>query len=330
MFAGHMRSHCQSRIFCQCGADRRHHKLLHNPPTRFGGLVEYSTDQEPHSSVKAVMYDTREMVEGSQQPVRSQIVDQYATATKTTASSRTILLHVVPVGVIAPQGNSITTHGLLDSTSRGTIISKDIANILRLEGQKELISVNTIMEKTEEEFKFVRFQLQSSKGVADIIHVEEGLVSERFNISEKCLPKDIDKTYHSHLRDIEIPEVDIKKVSVLIGKDVGYAYDELEERKPGSCRSQLKGVRGPLGWIITGTVLGARSSNEISVHFTSYNKKLYEQVDKFWNLESFGAHANQETDLKPTFAICQHLTTYQKETFVWSKCYRRRLGCLKV
>lgn len=65
---GHMMSHCQSRIFCQCGADRRHHQLKHNPPRRFGGLVEYSTD---HSSVTAVMSDTREMVEGSQQPERS-------------------------------------------------------------------------------------------------------------------------------------------------------------------------------------------------------------------------------------------------------------------
>jgi len=141
------------------------------------------------------------MVEGSQQPERSLTVDQYTTATKTTASSRTILLHVVPVRVIAPQGNSITTYGLLDNASRGTIISKDIANILRLEGQKELVSVNTIMEKTEEEFEFVRFQLQSAKGVGKIIDVEEGLVSERFNILEKCLPKDIDRTCHQHLRD---------------------------------------------------------------------------------------------------------------------------------
>ena len=123
-------------------------------------------------------------------------------------------------------------------------------------------------------------------------------MSERFNISEKCLPKDIDRTCHPHLRDIEIPEVDVKKVSVLIGKDVDYAHDVLEERKPGSCRSQLKGIRGPLGWVITGTVLAASSSNETSVHFTSYNKKLYEQVDKFWNLESFGTHANQESRLK--------------------------------
>ena len=296
---GHMMSHCQSRIFCQCGADRRHHQLKHNPPRRFGGLVEYSTD---HSSVTAVMSDTREMVEGSQQPERSRTVDQYATATKTTASPRTILLHVVPVRMIAPQGNSITTYGLLDNASRGTIISKDIANILRLEGQKELVSVNTIMEKTEEEFEFVRFQLQSAKGVGEIIDVEEGLVSERFNISEKCLPKDIDRTCHPHLRDIEILEVDVKKVSVLIGKDVGYAHDVLKKLKPGSCRSQLKGVRGPLGWVITGTLLGASSSNEMSVHFTSYNKKLYKQIDKFWNLESFGTHADQESRLKTS--IC--------------------------
>lgn len=47
-----------------------------------------------------------------------------------------------------------------------------------------------IMEKTEEEFEFVRFQLQSAKGVGAIIDVEEGLVSEIFNISEKCPPKD--------------------------------------------------------------------------------------------------------------------------------------------
>ena len=98
-------------------------------------------------------------------------------------SSRTILLHVVPVRVIAPHGNSVTTYGLLDNASRGTIISKDVANILCLEGQKELVSVNTIMEKREEEFEFVHFKLQSAKGVREIIDVEDGLVSERFNIS---------------------------------------------------------------------------------------------------------------------------------------------------
>ena len=121
--------------------------------------------------------------------------------------SRTILLHVVPIKVIATNGSSLTTYGLLDNASRGTIIRSDFANSLGLKGQKELVSVNTVMEKTNEEFEFVNFQLQSARGVGEVIDVEEGLVSEKFNISERCLPKDIVRTCHPHLKDIEIPEV---------------------------------------------------------------------------------------------------------------------------
>ena len=231
--------------------------------------------------------------------------------------------------MIAPQGNSITTYGLLDNASLGTIISKDIANILCLEGQKELVSVNTIMEKTEQEFEFVRFQLQSTKGVGEIIDVEKGLVSERFNISEKCLPKDIDRTCHPHLRDIEIPEVDVKKVSALIGKDVDYAHDVVEERKPGPCRSQLKGVRGPLGLsqeLFREPVVPMRSAFTLPATTRSSTNRLANS-----GIWSPLVHARiMKADLKPAFAIFQHLATYQEKTFVRSKFYRRRLGCLKV
>ena len=60
----------------------------------------------------------------------------------------------IPFRVIASHGISVTTYGVLDKALRGSIISKDIANILCLEEQKELVSVNTAMEKTEEEFDF--------------------------------------------------------------------------------------------------------------------------------------------------------------------------------
>ena len=35
--------------------------------------------------------------------------------------------------------------------------------------------------------------------------------------------EDIDNSRYPHLKDIEIPEVQVKAVSVLIGKDVDYA-----------------------------------------------------------------------------------------------------------
>lgn len=46
------------------------------------------------------------------------------------------------------------------------------------------------------ETKNLKFQLQPASDVGEMITVEEGLVSEKFNISEKYLPKDIDMTYH--------------------------------------------------------------------------------------------------------------------------------------
>ena len=150
------------------------------------------------------------------------------------------------------------------------------------------------MEKTNEEFEFVNFQLQSARDVGEIINVEEGLVSEKFNISERCLPKDIDRTCHPHLRDIEITEVEVKEVCVLIGKDVDYVHEVFEVRKPSSPDSQLKALRGPLGWVITGIVKRAPTSKEINVNFTSYDKKLYEQVDNFWKLEAFWTQSIRE------------------------------------
>ena len=46
--------------------------------------------------------------------------------------------------------------------------------------------------------------------------MEEGLVSEKFNIAEKCLPEDIDRKSHPHLVDIEIADVKLRKVTVII------------------------------------------------------------------------------------------------------------------
>ena len=54
--------------------------------------------------------------------------------------------------------------------------------------------------------------------------MEEGLVSEKFNIPERCLPEDIDNSCYPHLKDIDIPEVQVKAVSILIGKDVEHAH----------------------------------------------------------------------------------------------------------
>ena len=109
------------------------------------------------------------------------------------------------------------------------------------------MSVNTVVEKTSEHFQLVRFELQSATGTGEIVKVEEGLVSETFNIPEKCLPEDIDNSCYCHLKDIEIPEVQVKAVSVLIGKDVDYDHEMFEVRKPTSPDNRLKASQSSMG-----------------------------------------------------------------------------------
>jgi len=176
------------------------------------------------------------------------------------------------VNVIAPNGSALTTYCLLDNASRGSIISSDVANTLGLKGRRELVSVNTVMEKTNEELQEMSFQLQSASGVGEIITVEEGLVSENIR---KVAPKGIDKSFHPHLKDTEIPDVEVKKVSILIGKDVDYAHEVFEVRKLGTPDSQVKALRGPLDLVITGTLQGVPTCKELKVNFTICDKKLH-------------------------------------------------------
>ena len=74
-------------------------------------------------------------------------------------------------------------------------------------------------------------------------------------------------------------------MSVLIGKDVSEAHVVLEVRKSNKPGSQLHAQRGRLGWVITGTILGSPNQKELSVNFTSCDRKLYDQVKNFWKIE---------------------------------------------
>ena len=48
-----------------------------------------------------------------------------------------------------------------------------------------MVSVSTLLQQEDEEFEAVEFKLQSASGEGEVITVEEGLASEKFNIEEK-------------------------------------------------------------------------------------------------------------------------------------------------
>ena len=95
--------------------------------------------------------------------------------------------------------------------------------------------------------------------------------------------------------DIEILAVELRKVSVLIGKDVGEAHEVFEVRKSNKPDSQLQALRGPLGWIITGTIHNSQNHRNVSVNFVTCDKDLHDQVENFWKMEGFGTKNTLKT-----------------------------------
>ena len=224
MRPGHHRGRCESQRFCPCGSDKRYHRPPHNPSR--GDTAETNrgnqTREGGQPSGKTPTPGNGEQPNSTE--VRSTV--QYANVTEPT-KKKTILLHVIPVKISSSNGKSNTTYGLIDWLTWNHV-SSDIAKELDLKGRKEVVSVSTPLQQEDEKFEVVEFKLQSASGEGEVITVEERLVTEKFNISEKCLPEDIDRKSHPHLVDIEIPAVKKRKVSVLIEKDVSKAMTFLK------------------------------------------------------------------------------------------------------
>ncbi|XP_028413517.1 uncharacterized protein LOC114536351 [Dendronephthya gigantea] len=278
MKVGYFRETCRSTDSCPCDSQRKHHVLLHNTRKK---------DDNNNSNDKKLTEYTEEC--HKLQCDKEKKTEQYATITNT--ASKFVLLHVVPLQVISPQGASLTTYALLDNASRGTMISAELAKELNLKGRKETILVNTLLQQEQQEFEVVEFDLRPASLEGEKIKVKEGLVSEKFNIAKRYLPKDFDRNLYLHLADLDIPDVTLGKVSVLIGKDVEEAHEVMEIRKSKKPGRQLQGQRGPLGWVITGTLDGDSMKKDVSVNYNDCEKTLREQIENFWSIEGYGTRA---------------------------------------
>ena len=224
MRPGHHRGRCESQRFCPCGSDKRYHRSPHNPSRRDTAETNggNQTREGGQPSGKTPTPGNGEQPNSTE--VRSTV--KYANVTEPT-KKKTILLHVIPVKISSSNGKLNTTYGLIDWLTWNHV-SSDIAKELDLKGRKEVVSVSTPLQQEDEKFEVVEFKLQPASGEGEVITVEAGLVTEKFNIAEKCLPEDIDRKSHPHLVDIEIPAVKLRKVSVLIEKDVSKAMTFLK------------------------------------------------------------------------------------------------------
>ena len=102
----------------------------------------------------------------------------------------------------------------------------------------------------------------------------------------------MDVSEYPHLQDLTFPEVNIKRVSIIVGNNVPAAHLQDEVRIPLDNNGPF-GYRFPLGWSIAGPLAGTER-RQASVNFLSVD--IEDQIERFWKIEDYGA---SKADDKP-------------------------------
>lgn len=143
-----------------------------------------------------------------------------------------------------------STYAFLDNGCTDTLIDRELADRLGLEGVLEQIGIDTITNTDKlVESRRVSFTPSPDEGYGEDIDVNEAYVLLRLNQSEQILPETVDVSKYPHLQDLKFPEVDVNSVSFLVGSNVPNAHLQRETRGPQE-KNNPYGYRYPLRWSI--------------------------------------------------------------------------------
>ena len=210
------------------------------------------------------------------------------------SNTKVAYLQVLPIYVLNGT-RSIKVNALLDSGSDSTLVTKTLADKLKLtEKDQPLTLSNAVCTSTRTMSKLVNFQILSPSHPLKILisnaWVVENLDLLRFTINSNTINKQ-----WNHLQDIQIEVDNSQEISVLIGadyphlhisKDVGIGNDD-----------EPIAISTPLGWVLLG---GKSRTNYVRTNFMVKETELLSNtVERFWSLESYGTCQKDDVSVLP-------------------------------
>lgn len=269
---------CRSLTRCRApGCNKPHHTLLHFPEKRdTEGASATAPSQETSTTHPETATGESFSISSSSDPCE-------------------VLLQVIPLKVISNNGDSVTTYGLLDTGSDISMIDPSLAILLGIKGTPSRISLSTVSDTGNQESGMkVEFKISSLDDQRAIN------VSSAWAIKDLEIPLKHTKTLETvdrwpHLKGVPFPEVERKKISVLIGTGVQEAFIPLEVRQGKS--NEPFAIRSNLGWSVLGGASKGRPCEKLcSNYICGEDVTLGHQLEEFWKVESYGI---QKTEIEP-------------------------------
>ncbi len=269
---------CKLKATCGIGGcTHKHSRLLHT--------------EEPSKTLTSEEKDKKGKEE-NEGDVKEEEVKAQSCACGLSSDREKIALPIVQVKVRALDGyQDINTLALLDNGGNRTFCSQRLIQELGIEGTAVDLSLSTLDNGgSNVKANMVSLEVTSrSAGKKGRQYIQMPRVYAINNfpamLASVATPADVAKW--DHLKDIEIPALDKKGVSLIIGQDVPQALAPLDIRRGRD--HEPYAVRTQLGWVLNGP-LGGQENQEILSNFVatavSYHVDLREQVEQFWKLDS--------------------------------------------
>ena len=265
---GHQVNECSNKTHCQVANCRRHHHcLLH---------YERSPQQRPRQDPQ------------TQPPRTPDNPLPYVTATNSlTANDRVVYFQVVPVTIRGENGVAvIETFAILDDGSSDTLIKRDFADKLNLEGPEQLLCLGEIENNGTPLSSRAVSLLVTPTGKQAVnlpVQIYPAWTVPKLNVPPQRLVKEnVTKTW-KHLEDLDIPAVSTDQIGLLIGVQVTEAMIQHEYRR--GPKGQPCAVRADFGWAIAGLAGGVpspRTGVSFVGHCVTLDTTLNKEVENWW------------------------------------------------
>ena len=255
---------CKFKRHCQVdNCQKRHHTLLHSEEM----LVPSSPDQID-SNINNIF----------ERKTLSQTYLQIILVTLTN-SKRDIEVH---------------TNALLDTGSDTTLIRKDIADKLKLNGIRRTMNISNAVTNTRKiSSQVVNFIITSQTNKCDCFNIDDARVMNKLNIPNNKIDEVVISKYE-HLHDISLPKPNKSNITVLIGSDHPelLLHQEFKKEKPGDPVA----VKTKLGWMLMG---GKRQlGNRSQCNYLSEDN-ISESLERFWQIDTYGTLPKFNPDILP-------------------------------
>ncbi len=308
--AGHQTMQCPDGKVCGVGGcDRKHHQLLHSNVRRDAGSVPPvplpPTPKQDDSTAAAVknmgsngMIASKSYIDGMDGP-----------------------LPIVTIRVRGKNGRVRITHALLDSGATRTLIGKNLAEELQLDGVKDPYSYRLVTGEIITDFgaKRVNLEVSGKYKNAKMYPLTDAVTVKQIDLAPYSIDVEGAKLKWPHLRRYKGSS--LKKVvpEIVIGGDHGFLM--MHKQLLYTTIQEPVGIRTVLGWVLQGKLM---SSNQVGGTFCIEGVPLEATLDDLiresYKLDDYGVKNEDDKKMsiqdQRALKIMEH-TTRQRDDGRW-------------